>query len=365
MKIAIIGSRGIPARYGGFETFAEEISVLLVKEGFHVTVQCDPADKSPDMYNGVNLYHTSKSKTECTMRYYIEGLWWGLKNADIIIVTGVGAAVFYFLKILKKRTIITITDGIEYRRSKWSYLKKKFLRISEYIAVKLSDVVIADSNAIMRYLINKYKVNPSKIAIIEYGANINSDADISFLRKHNLVPFGFYLTVCRLEPENNIHTILMGHRLSGTKLPVVVVGPVLNNDYVLKLTREFSSGSVVFAGGIYEKEELKALRFFCKAYIHGHTVGGTNPSLLEAMASRNIVICHENEYNIEVTSGNQIYFKDNQGCSEAIRRVDSMTGEETDLLRQNSVNRILEYYTWDLMISKYHKLLTSIPANRI
>ncbi|MFN8242285.1 MAG: DUF1972 domain-containing protein [Bacteroidales bacterium] len=146
-RIIITGSRGIPARYGGFETFAEEISALLVKRGFEVFVQCDPSENKLSELNGAKLFYATISKSSNPLIYHLQGLRWGLKNCDIVLVAGVGGAIFYFLKWFHKARLITNTDGIESVRSKWSLPYRLFLRLSEWLSVHMSDMVIADSKS--------------------------------------------------------------------------------------------------------------------------------------------------------------------------------------------------------------------------
>jgi rhamnosyltransferase len=363
LQIAIVGTRGIPAKYGGFETFAEEISVLLTKKGLNVTVYCDnnKYQKIP-LYKGVNLKYQRTIKSKHSLFFYLEGIFKALKENDLIIIAGTGGSFFYFLNIFFRKKIITNTDGVESRRNKWSFYKKRIIKISEKLTVKYSDYLIADSFGIKNYLLNQYPfLDPTKIKVIEYGAWINNYTDIDYLTSLKLTPNNYYLIVCRLEPENNVHMIIDGYNKSNTKKPLVIVGNLTHNEYVNTLINAKTS-KIFFLGGIYEKKKLMALRYSAFAYIHGHSVGGTNPSLLEALASSNISICHDNIFNREVTANNQLYFSNAEQLKEKINLLENMSDEEMRKLKYLAKNRIENYYSWENIANKYYNLISNINS---
>lgn len=360
MKISIIGTRGIPARYGGFETFAAELAPLLAENNIEVAVQCDADSYEKEYYKGVRLFFSSVTKSDKTLKYYFEGFSYAMRNSDIILAASTAASVFYFLNIFHRKVIITNPDGLEHRRRKWSFAKKAYLRLSEMLAVWLSDYIIADSESIKNYFISTYRNIDSKILVIEYGAYQNRYTDDSILEKHALGSNGYYLVVCRLEPENNLDMIIDGFKDAMTICPLVVVGNVLDNDYVKRLVSLYSSERIRFIGGIYDRNELNALRFSCKAYIHGHSVGGTNPSLLEAMGSRNIIVAHDNEFNREVTAGSQLYFSSAEQCTHRINEIELMTEQEHERYKELSYNRILTKYNWNNILNKYIDFLKNV-----
>ncbi|HVN58879.1 MAG TPA: DUF1972 domain-containing protein [Bacteroidales bacterium] len=360
-RISIIGTRGIPSVYGGFETFAEEISVLLTRAGYDVTVQCDKDSCAGDTFRGVKLYISRYSKNRNPVLYYYDGIRWATRYTDIIVIAGSAGSPFYILNLFRKKVLITNVDGIEYRRSKWTRYKKLYLFLTELISVVSRGIIIADSSAIRDHLVKRYgKMVSRKIRVIEYGAYPNNKVNEKILSGFSLVSFKYYLVVCRLEPENNVDMIINGYLLSGTKLPLVIVGNLLDNPYVRKLTQTDRSGRVVFLGGIYDKEALMALRSGCYAYIHGHSVGGTNPSLLEAMANGNIALCHDNVFNREVTGEKQFYFSDSWSCSDQIIRIEAMKDDELDQYHKASSSMILDKYSWDKILEKYCNLFDSV-----
>ncbi len=360
MRIAIVGTRGIPAKYGGFETFAEEISWRLAAKGFHVSVECDAGSYDRNNYNGVDLFFSSVTKSENPLRYYYEGIKWGIENSDIILVASSGGSIFYFLKAFKNTVILTNPDGLEYRRGKWSLLKKIYLKLSEILAVRCSDYIIADSEEIKKILCKSYPFLKRKVRLIEYGTEINTDYNSLILEEFNLLHNNYYLIVSRIEPENNLHVIIDGYLRSRTLSPLVVVGNFIENQYVKSIVGKDYSGRIRFPGGIYDKKIINPLRFSCKAYIHGHSVGGTNPSLLEAMGSGNVILAHDNRFNREVTAGKQFYFRDAEQLSECIEKIEFLGKTDRDRYRDSALELAGNKYSWNKILEKYLNLLNEI-----
>ena len=362
LKIGIVGTRGIPAKYGGFETFVQEISPLLVKNGFNITVYCDKSvkNKPVEEFKGVKLRYQHTTKTTHSLLFYLDGIWMALKENDIILVTGTGGSFFYFLNLFFRKKIITNTDGVESRRAKWSKLKKILIKLSETLAIKYSDYLIADSKGIEKYIIEHYpRLNRNKLAVIEYGAYIETKINQDYIDKLGLINNEYYLVVSRLEPENNVHIILEGYFQSNTKKPLLIVGNVIENTYVKNLL-EFKSSKIRFIGGVYNQEELTSLRNASFAYIHGHSVGGTNPSLLEALGCSNVCLCHDNIFNREVTDNKQLYFKNAIELKNRIEELDALSEESLLKLKKDAKLRIENYYTWHNIADKYSKLFTKL-----
>ena len=361
-KICLVGTRGIPARYGGFETFAEEISTLLAASGLEVAVQCEPGNEKISIYKGVSLFFSSVKKSGHPLKYFYEGISWGVKNCDIIIVASTAGSIFYWLNTFRRRTIITNPDGLEHKRRKWSLPKRAYLKLSEMMACRLSDYLVADSDAIRSYLNDKYGLTDKKIRVIEYGAYENLYCDDGVLADYRLVRNNYFLVVSRLEPENNIEMIIEGYTGAATVSPLVIVGNILDNRYVKSLVNRYSSDRIRFIGGIYDRQELNALRFACKAYIHGHSVGGTNPSLLEAMGSHNLILAHDNKFNREVTGNSQLYFSSAEQCRKNINEIELMSSGEIQKLKDDGHRLISEKYNWDNVLRKYLDLISAIEA---
>jgi len=362
MKVGIIGTRGIPAKYGGFETFAQELSPLLVKRGYQVTVYCDKSNLSSpsESFKDVSLFYLPVTKTDHPLLYYLLSLWFALKREEIILVAGTGGSLFYVLNIIFQKKIITNVDGIESQRAKWSRFKKAFVKLTEIVAVKSSTHIIADSKGIINYLYVTYpNLDKSKLSTIEYGAYINNAFDQTILDKYGLTKDAYYLVVSRLEPENNIKMIIDGYKMSHSSKSLIIVGDFVSDDYSALIQKE-KNEKIRLLGGIYNPEELAVIRYSAFAYIHGHSVGGTNPSLLEALGSGNIAICHDNPFNREVTDNKQLYFSQPSDLKKRLEDLEQFNEADILKLQSDATARIANYYTWGNIANKYTALLLNL-----
>lgn len=362
-KIAIVGTRGIPACYGGFETFAEEVSTRLALKGLNVTVWCDASNNQISHLATVELAYSSYKKSKNPLKYYFDSINRASKESEILLIAGTGGAIFYWLAKLRGKKIITNIDGVESKRAKWSFLKRLYIKLSEILAIRYSDVIIADSEGIKRYVLNNYNIVEDRIRVIEYGALVNCALDEGVLKKYGLISDSYYLVVSRLEPENNIQMIVEGYLLSQSDRPLVIVGGLNNTAFVNSLLR-YQSEKVRFLDGIYNKHELSVIRASCFAYLHGHSVGGTNPSLLEAMGSGNISVCHDNVFNREVTNSLMFYFSSASELSNNLLKIESLSDEDKAEIRASARLRITDYYNWDNMTEKYFSLLNEFNFSR-
>ena len=361
-RIAIIGSRGVPANYGGFETFAEEISVHLVKKyGYEVTVVSDIEQKKHNAamkdYNGVNLRYSSYSKAGNAIRFYYDSIKKVITDHDIIYSCGPAGGLFGVMVRKHGKIMMTNPDGLNSKRSKWSLPIQLAFRVFEFFASRFSDWVVCDSKAIEEYICNQYGCKNTFVA--EYGAYINSfihekKMSQKILQKYGVESKSYHLVVSRLEPENNVEMIISGYEKSSKKWPLMVVGNVQETAFVQKL-KNIAGKNVYFVGGVYDKDELSVIRAHAISYLHGHSVGGTNPSLLEAMGSRNLCICHDNPFNREVVSDNGLFFKDSDGVERCIEKVET-NSEAFDLMRNAVLDRIVNYYNWEKIADKYHTI---------
>lgn len=370
MKIAIVGTHGIPAKYGGFETFAQEVSQRLIKMGIEVEVYCNKDYEKNGLteLNGVNLrfskYNKGASSIE-SVKYYNDSIKMSIKdNCDIVLSCGCGGALEIMCQHFKKRhsIIITNTDGIEHRRTKKNWLVRNFIsKPIEFFAVHFSDHLIADSEGIESYLYQTYPCSKNKTSMIEYGAYIKTIADnhVGIEKEYGLKPHMYYLVVARLEKENNVSMIVDGYLKSHTDKKLVIVGNLDSRSYVEELLKR-KSGSVIFTDGIYDQNKLEALRLNCYAYLHGHSVGGTNPSLLEALGCGNIVIGHDNKFVREVTDNHMFYFANEIECAERIDEVDNISIEKYNELQESARRRIQNYYNWQRITEEYLKLFQDI-----
>lgn len=357
LKIAILGCRGIPNQYGGFEQFAEFLSKGLVEKGHQVTVyNSHKHPYLPDSWKGVSIVKRFDPEyligTAGQFFYDLNCIRHASKQGfDILLILGYTSSSIWFPFFPKNSLIFFNMDGLEWKRSKYSKPVQKFLLYAEKLAVKYADYCIADSLAIKSYLDQKYRMDAR---FISYGADIHDVPDITLIGSFGIIPKEYLLLIARMEPENNIVPILEGFRLSGTKLKLLVVGSTFN-DFGNRLVEKYSNDSnIIFVGSVYDMDQLNALRYYSCLYFHGHSVGGTNPSLLEAMASDALICAHDNPFNRSVLGTDSFYFKDSFQISMAIDNANSET--ERMLWIYNNKEKIRSAHSWDSIISSYEKL---------
>ena len=273
------------------------------------------------------------------------------KDFDIILELGYqSVSISYLLLPIKKSIIITNMDGLEWQRKKWNPFVKKMTKWFEKLAVKYS-YLVSDNKGIQEYLFNTY----GKISeMIPYGAEIFTNPESSILEKYNVKPYSYYVLIARLEPENNIETILDGYLKSQVDEKFLVIGNS-NTRYGKFLKRKYINTNIEFMGGIYDINILNNIRYFAKIYFHGHSVGGTNPSLLEAMASHSFIIAHDNIFNRSVLENDAYYFKDSNQIKELLLNYDKIKNERDSKIK-NNIEKIKTKYLWETIINQYEKL---------
>lgn len=358
MKIAIFGTRGIPNYYGGFEQFAQYLSEGLCKSGHQVYVYNSHNHPYQDKtWKDVNIIHCYDPENKLgTVGQFIYDLNCVIdsrkRNFDIILQLGYTSSSVWNWLFKKNARLFTNMDGLEWKRTKFSKPVSLFLKYAEKLAVKHSDVLISDSVGIQNYLEEKYNV---KSHYIPYGAHPFKNPNSDCLKAFNLEEYQYDMLVARVEPENNIKTIIDGFIKSNVKRKLVVVG-----NMTTKLGQEISSyvrdSRIIFLGYISEIEQLNNLRYYSNIYFHGHTVGGTNPSLLEAMASQAFICAHDNVFNSSILEEDALYFSDETAITTIVN-----TCHKKDFENSCSTNlkKIEKYYYWQKIISDYETLLTS------
>jgi glycosyltransferase involved in cell wall biosynthesis len=361
IKLAILGTRGIPARYGGFETFAEQLATRLVRCGIDVTVFCPSSSPRSDETNGgVRLRFV-----KCPALGKYSQIFWDAKcfcvayrGFDVVYMLGVAGAFAAWVPRISGAKVWMNADGLEWQRRKWTWPQRAYLALAEALSVLFATRLIADSGAIADYLRDRFP-GLRRVSTIAYGADIPPDnPNAKWIEQWGLEPDSYYIVVCRLEPENHLLEIVEGFEQSQSPLPLVVLGNIENpNPYVCALL-ERRSNRVRFIGTVYDKEKLAALRFYARAYLHGHSVGGTNPSLLEAMACSNLVIAHDNPFNREVLQDSGLFFTTRPELAAAINAID---GAQVDVrkLRNRATERIRASYQWSQIADSYLELLES------
>jgi glycosyltransferase involved in cell wall biosynthesis len=359
MKIAIIGTRGIPNNHGGFEQFAEFLAPGLVEEGFDVTVYNSHNHPYQEKdWKGVQIVHCFdpeyKIGTAGQFIYDFNCIMDARKkDFDIILQLGYTSSSVWGRLLPRKKSIITTNmDGLEWKRTKYSRKVQKFLEYAEALAVKHSDHLISDSVGIQGYLQEKYG-KPS--SFIPYGANLFTTPDAEVLSEYGLEPYGYNLLIARMEPENSIETILDGVAASNDKRPFLVIGRH-ESKFGYYLKEKFSAfDNIRFLGGIYDFGKLNNLRYFSSLYFHGHTVGGTNPSLLEAMASNSLICAHDNIFNRSILESDAFYFAKEEDIRDLLNYGDAakkLSVQNQTMLRNNTA-KIRNNYAWSIIIESY------------
>ncbi|SRR6266478_754099 len=359
MRLAILGARGIPARYGGFETFAEQLAVRLVERGHEVTVFCEAGEGASQEYKGVKLRHVRARNFGplTTVIYDAACLWQARSRFDVVYMLGYGSSALCWLPRMWGSQVLINMDGLEWARGKWGAVARWYFRWAEAIAMWTPDRIIADAAAIKANLQSRYRKLPP-CDVIPYGCEIVSEARTEELKSFGLEAGSYYLVVCRFEPENHVKEIIEGFLKSETKARLVLVGDhTAKSTCVQTLARYKSERRLLFTGPVYDAPKIHALRYFSRGYLHGHSVGGTNPSLLEAMGCGNMVIANDNPFNREVLGGAGLFFSTPDEVGACIDSVDS-GGVDTVGMKANAVERVKQFYTWDRITDYYCELIT-------
>lgn len=360
MKLAILGTRGIPARYGGFETFAEELALRLVARGIETTVYCEAdGPDGPSEYRGIRLVHITSPRCGplSTILFDLRCLWHARNAFDAVYMLGYGAAPFCLIPKAWGTRVWLNVDGIEWARAKWSRGAKLYFKLMEFLSVRVPHRIIADAEGIRAHLESRHCLQ-SPCSVIPYGAPVvDAPPDASLLDGWNLSPGGYYLVVARMEPENHIREIIEGYRASTTTVPLIIVGNhLIETEYAGGL-RTLADARVRFLGGIYDREKLRALRYYALAYCHGHSVGGTNPSLLEALGCGNLIIAHDNAFNREVVGDLGFYFSSPGDIPPLMEAIESLPADERSERAGKARARILGKYDWDKIADSYLEIL--------
>lgn len=366
MKIVFVSTRGIPNNYGGFEQFAERISTGLVARGHEVVVYSPHFHPyKEDTYMGVRIKHIYSP--EQWMGSAVGSFFYDYKSfkdaievekPDIIYECGytsiIPAYIRFNVRKMKTPIVVTNMDGLEYKRSKFNALVRSFIFWEEKQAVYHSHKLIADNLAIQDYYQKRYN-RPS--TFMAYGADIVEDFDLGVLKPYSLTPNQYYLIVARLEPENNIQMIIEGYISSKeyNKKPLVIVGKT-NTKHGRWLVKNYSRHDCIkFVGGIYNIEALNSLRHFSYVYFHGHSVGGTNPSLLEAMASSCFIMSHDNIFNKTVLGDNAFYYESSEAVRSFLNNIKPIVKECKKLYINKNLDTIAQNYSWDDLVLRHEK----------
>jgi len=359
-KISTLGTRGVPAAHGGFETFAEFLALYLVDHGWEVTVYCQE-DKGgtvwEDTWKGVHRVHIPVKQGGAlgTIVFDWKSTLHASRQKKLILTLGYNTAVFGLIYRLKGITNLFNMDGLEWQRDKWSPLGRGWLYLNERMGCLLGNHLIADHPEIKSHLVTR--VRSEKVTMIPYGSVRIDQADVTKLQAYELAADGYCIIIARPEPENSILEVVKAFSARARNLKLVVLGKFFpdENEYHRSVL-EAGSDEVIFPGAIYDKEIVNALRFYCRLYIHGHTVGGTNPSLVEALGAGSAVLAHDNRFNRWVAGDGACFFKDEGECADQLDLL-LKSKSRIDAMKSSSRDKHAAMFTWDHVLSQYEDLL--------
>lgn len=360
MRVSLVGTRGVPARYGGFETAVDEIGTRLVAQGHDVTVYCrtEAGQERPAEHNGMKLVYLPKLRRRSleTLSHTALSLVHHARhgNADAMIVFNSANSVLLPLTWLRRTPVATHVDGLEWRRGKWGPTGQKYYRIAEALAVRWSDRLIADADGISDYYREEFAADTERIA---YGAPILSDLDTDLLEAEGLTKGGYHLVVARFEKENNVLPAVQGYLRSDAKLPLVLVGSApYASDYTAEIERLAASDPRIrLMGGVWNQDLLDQMYAHAATYIHGHSVGGTNPSLLRAMGAASPVLAYDVCFNREVLGADGQFFDSPEALATLLNAAEQSPQSMQDLGTELQ-SRVGTMYTWDVVAKLYEAL---------
>lgn len=360
--VVILGSRGIPNKVGGFETFAEVLALHLVASGWRVTVMSQSESgwsKSESAWRGIEIVEVPSLLPEPlgALLYDCRSIWHAVRSADLILSLGYNTGFLCVLTRIMGVPNIVNMDGIEYRREKWPKPIKAWFWVNERIAATQADHLIADNPGIYDHLA-RARIGKG-MTMIAYGSERVDHAPVQPVEERGLATGKYLSLVARLEPENSILQIVEAYSAAPREHPLVVVGPFDpdSNHYHSALAAAAST-DVRFIGAIYDRGVVQSLRFHSLLYLHGHRVGGTNPSLVEALGTGSAIVAHDNVYNRWVIGEAGEYFRDADDC---MRIIDALLGDDAKIrkMKVSSRDRHSTAFTWDPHLSAYDRLLRS------
>lgn len=378
-NVFLIGSNGIPAKYGGFETFVENLTANKINQNIKYHVACIGNDNSEFEYNNSRCFNikvpnigAAKAEyydlaaLERTIKYIKKN---NIKNATVYILgTGVGLFIGIYKRRFKKlgAKVYVNPDGCEWKRAKWNAILKKFFKVCEGKMAKYADLLICDSVNIEKYIKEEYKKYNPKTTFIAYGSNLektkNEDTKKieNWYNEKEISKNDYYLIVGRFVPENNYETMIKEFMKSKTNKKLVIITNVEKNKFYEELkekTKFDKDERIKFVGTVYDTALLKQIRENAYGYIHGHEVGGTNPSLLEALATTKLNLLLDVGFNKEVAKQGAMYWNKEEGnLSDLINSLENISEEEKEKYGTIAKRRIEEEYNWNKIVTKYEKI---------
>ena len=359
--ITIIGTVGVPANYGGFETLVENVIGENASKDGNYTVYCSSKSypKRLSLYKGASLKYIPLDANGIQSIFYdILSLIQATRRSDVVLILGVSGCCFLpIYRLFSKKKLIINIDGLEHRRNKWGKWTRRFLRFSEKMAVKYADVVVADNKGIQAYVIEEYG---KQAELIAYGGDHVlcdvSDIEDEVLEQYGLKDVDYSFSLCRIEPENNVHITLEAFKRTGKEL--FFIGNWERSSYGKMLKDKYGDcENIHLLSPIYDVKVLNVLRSHCCYYIHGHSAGGTNPSLVEAMFFNKPILAYDVIYNRETTENKADYFSSVEDLVNLLKMPDSYYV----LNAENMMEIAQRCYRW-IMITKQYERLYGVSA---
>ncbi|MFL5741994.1 MAG: DUF1972 domain-containing protein [Flavisolibacter sp.] len=357
MKIAILGTRGIPNHYGGFEQATEQLSVGLAAKGHDVSVYNSHNHPCQEKtWKGVHLIHCYDPEFKIgTAGQFVYDLLCILdarkRNFDLILFMGYTSSSIWHLFFPGNTIIVSNMDGMEWQRSKYSKPVRRFLKKAERLAVQHSHFHIVDSTEMRNYLQREYGL---ACEYIPYGASLSREEKEGILNAYGLKPGEYFLLMARMEPENNVDTVLEGFNESTSGRKFMIIGN-MKTSYGRSIWTKYRHDSrIIFAGPLFDQDVVDTLRKHASIYFHGHSVGGTNPSLLEAMASKTLIAAHGNKFNQAILKNNAYYFRD---ANEVKELIEAPNGKDDSCWIENNYLQVQEHFNWQNVIDQYDQFL--------
>ncbi len=367
MRIVMLGTRGVPARYGGFETAIEEIGRRMAERGHEVTVYCRGAEGRPDEHLGMRLVHlpaTRKKALETLSHTFLSVLHvlFSRRRYDVAFVFNAANAVFLPALRLRRLPMAVHVDGLEWKRAKWGGAGRWYYRLAESLSVRWADALIADAQGIADYYTDEFG---AETELLVYGAPILTDRHTDRLAELGLADRGFHLVVARFEPENHVLEIVRGYRTSAATLPLIVVGSApYADEYTAQIeTAAAGDDRIRLIGGVWDQELLDALYANAASYLHGHSVGGTNPSLLRAIGAGTPVIAFDVSFNAESLGPDSHYFRTPADVAAALSEVEADVAAVVGTAATIR-DRVAERYCWNAVTSGYLELAERLDADQ-
>lgn len=367
MRIAILGTRGIPASYGGFETFAEHLSTRLAARGHEVTVYGRAHYVSPRQleYLGVRLkvLPTIRHKYfDTVVHTFLSSIHAVFRRFDVVLICNAANAPFIPILRLTGTPVVINVDGLEHKRKKWGWLGSRYYLIAERLSTMLPNVTVTDARVIQDYYLARYDAASTMIA---YGAEVERRPDRQAVRKWRVEPNRYVLYVSRLEPENNAHLVIEAFKKVRTAYRLLIVGDApYAREYVDDLkARARGDRRISFTGFVFG-QDYRALQQNAYCYVHATEVGGTHPALLEAMGYGNCVLTLSTPENVEVVGDAGIPYADEQDLTEKLQRV-LRDGSLVQSCRTRAQQRVLKFYDWERVVDEYEQLFAETAGSRL